>query len=483
MRNGTKHKGRGMHRTKLIIAICGLIFFLAGCAVQKYRAAPISAPDEAARLEKRSLQDPNLHAFLRANLPHPLPNWPLKEWNLQELALAACYFNPQMQVAEAQAQISQAAIVAAGTRPNPSVSVQPGVPSPWLFSLHFNLPIQTAGKRHYQILRARDLNVAGRFGLANTSWTIRSSVRAALLNYLISTQSLQKLREQRKIQSARVTLLETRFKVGEISRPEVDLARINLDNQRLAVSSNETEIAQTRAALAQAIGVPVSALANISFSWPNLDAPPDPASISEKEIARDAVLNRLDVREALANYSAAQANLQLQVARQYPDIQIGPGYSYEEGNNYFTLLLSAQIPIFNRNQGPIAEAKARRKEAAAQFLATQARVIAQSETAWAAYRGAWKELAEAKALRRIHASRVGLAQNTYQVGESGPLPLNSALLQSAISSSAELTAVYRAQAALGALENALQRPVASGEIPLLLQHYSEVVEKAKDISQ
>src|SRR5579875_417893 len=472
-----------MHRAKLQITICALIFCLAGCAIQKYRAEPISPSNEAARFKSRNLQDPNLRAFLNENLAHPLPSWPLKSWNLQELALAACYFNPQMKVAEAQAQIAQATIIAAGARPNPSLSVQPGVPSPWLFSLHFNIPIQTAGKRGYQILRARDLSQAARFRLANTSWTIRSNVRTALLNYLISTQSLQKLREQRKIQSARVRLLETRFKAGEIPRPEVDLARINLGNQRLSVLSDETQIAQMRAALAQAIGVPVSALENISFSWPALDTPPDPQSISEREIVRDAVLNRLDIRQALENYAAAQANLQLQIAQQYPDIQIGPGYSYEEGNSYFSLLLSTQIPIFNRNQGPIAEAEARRKEAAALFLATQARVVARSEAAWAAYRGAWKELDEAKALQKIHASRVNLAQNAYELGESGPLPLNSELLQNAIFSSAELTALYRAQTALGAMENAVQRPPAPGEISPLLPHYPEAKEKTKDMLQ
>src|SRR6202790_2661995 len=109
---------------------------------------------------------------------------------------------------------------------------------------------------------------------------------------------------------------------------------------------------------------------------------------------RDAVVNRLDVRRSLAQYAAAEDDLQLEIAKQYPDVQIGPGYTYEEKNNFFTLGVSTTLPIFNRNQGPIAEAEARRKEAAASFLEKQAQVIAAVERALAVYTATLKELAE-----------------------------------------------------------------------------------------
>src|SRR5207245_732636 len=147
------------------------------------------------------------------------------------------------------------------------------------------------------------------------------------------------------------------------------------------ISTAEGQLAEAKAALAGAIGIPVAGLQGFDFSWPDLDSPPSADSLSPQEIQRDAVLNRLDVRRALAQYAAAEADLQLEISKQYPDVQIGPGYTYEEKNSFFTLGLSTTLPIFNRNQGPIAEGEARRKGAAATFLEKQAQVIAGSERA------------------------------------------------------------------------------------------------------
>ncbi|MHB8525333.1 MAG: TolC family protein [Candidatus Acidiferrales bacterium] len=422
------------------------------------------ASETATRLESRNLQDAGLRVFLEKNLGHPVSSWPLKSWDLPSLTLAAFYFNPEMEIARAQASVAQAAVITAGAHPNPTLSLRPGIPSPYLFDLSFAMAIQTAGKRGYQILEAKNLSEAARFRLANAAWQVRSAVRTTLVNYLVAIRSADQMRSEESVLSDRVQLLQKRLAAGEISRPEVDLARINLANARLGVLRAETQISQDRSLLAAAIGIPVSALNGVELSWPSFDSPPNPDSLSPQQIQREAVLNRLDVRQALARYAAAEASLQFEIARQYPDIQIGPGYAYEEGNNFFTLGLSTTIPIFNRNQGPIAEAEGRRKEAAAKFLATQARVIAESEAASARYSGAWKELTEAEHVLKLHGEKVQLAENAFKAGESGPLPVNSEMLGSALAAGAKLAALSRAQAALGSLEDAVERPLEPGDI-------------------
>lgn len=51
---------------------------MAGCAMQKYRKAPISPAESAASLESRNLQDAGLREFLERNLGHQLSSWPPK---------------------------------------------------------------------------------------------------------------------------------------------------------------------------------------------------------------------------------------------------------------------------------------------------------------------------------------------------------------------------------------------------------------------
>src|SRR6202011_1544016 len=127
---------------------------------------------------------------------------------------------------------------------------------------------------------------------------------------------------------------------------------------------------------------------------------------------------------------AAEADLQLEISKQYPDVQIGPGYTYEEKNNFFTLGLSTTLHIFNRNQGPIAEAEARRKEAAAVFLEKQAQVIAGSERALALYVAALKELAEAdQSLRKLQDAHLQMMQQAVRLGEEDRLGLNGGKIE------------------------------------------------------
>jgi outer membrane protein TolC len=184
-----------------------------------------------------------------------------------------------------------------------------------------------------------------------------------------------------------------------------------------------------------------------------------------EQIQREALLNRLDVRRALAQYAAAEADLQLEISKQYPDVQIGPGYTYEEKNNFFTVGLSTTLPIFNRNQGPIAEAEARRKEAAAGFLEKQAQVIAGSERALALYVAALRELAEAdQSLRKLQDAHLQMMQQAVQLGEEDRLSLNGVQIQSSVVARARLDALARAQSALGELEDAVQWPLDPGDL-------------------
>jgi outer membrane protein, heavy metal efflux system len=435
-----------------------------GCTVRRYQAVSIVPGESAARLEARNLADPGLRAYVEKNLGHSVTPWPPKTWELRTLSLAALYLHPAMEAAQARLAEAEAATVTAGARPNPTLSIAPGVPSPYLLNLDFAVPIETAGKRGHRIQSARSLDQAAQLDLADAAWKVRSGVRLALLDCLLASRNLDALRSEEGLRREQVRLLEQRLAVGEIARPEVDLARIELSKTHLAMAASEGKVSESIAALAASMAIPAAALQGMDFSWDGLETPPAAESLSAASIQRDAVLNRLDVRRALAQYAAAEADLQLEIAKQYPDIQIGPGYTYEEGHNYFTLGMSATLPVFNRNQGPIAEAEARRREVAAAFLEKQTLVIAESETSLARYTSALKELAEAdQSLRTLADAQVQRTQRAVELGEEDRLALNGVQIEHAVVVRSRLDALARAQSALGALEDAVQRPLDSGD--------------------
>lgn len=418
-------------------------------------------------MQERSLSDPALQQFFRAT-GRAGTVWPLSKWDLADLTLAAFYYNPALQVARARVSEAQAAVITAGERPNPSVNADLGgetsPETPWLAGIGFSLPIETAGKREYRITEARKLTDVARWSLGTTAWNVRAQVRSALIEYIAARRERDLLQNEEQLRSEQVKLLDQRLAAGMISQPEVDAARIRHTQTLLALRTAMGRVSLAKAALAAAIGIPTTALDDISVVWPEFGQLPSAQSLTRDKIQADAALNRLDIREALAQYAVAEASLRLEIAKQYPDINLGPSYAYEEGSHLFSLGLGLMLPVFNRNQGPIAEAKARREETAVQFLAVQAAGIAASEQALAKYTSALGELTEARRLLQQSRAREEAVQKALNSGQSDRVALNAAQLETAITQVAELDALYKAQQALGELENAVQRPLLPGDI-------------------
>lgn len=460
------HSGGSRARGRKKRAALGAVLvpaLLAACSVQHYKAAPLSPEASASALEARSLTDPGLRSFEEAYRGHATSDSPSGTWDFQSLSLAALYFNTELDAARARVAESRAELVTAGARPNPALGITPGIPSPYLLTLDLSFPLETAGKRRRRIESAQSSMLASQFDLAQSAWTVRGAVRAAMLDDLIADRSVESLRSEAKTREDQAALLDRMASIGEIARLQADAAHIELSKAHAALGAAESEAAEGRAALAAAIGIPAAALQDVHLSWPDMDRPPAAASLPIAEIRREAVINRLDVRSALERYAAAEADLKLQIAKQYPDVDIGPGYSYEEKQSYFTLGFSAAIPLFDRNRGPIAEAEARRLKAAAAFQATQSDVLAKSERSLAVYTAALEELEETGRLEELTATRQRAVQDSVRAGEVGRLELDDADIEHLVASRTELQSVARAQRALGDLEDAVQRPLTPGD--------------------
>lgn len=409
------------------------------------------------------LDDPGLRTFMEQSLGHSLPAWPPKMWDPSMLTLAALYYHQDLALARAGFRVAEAKVVTARQRPNPSIAVAPGwafnnPPSPWVLSVVPTVPVETAGKRGLRIQGAERSADVARMQLAEVAWQVRARLRLALANLLSVKRSVDLLRAEEQVRARLAELVQQRFDVGEIPRPDLDTALIELANARLAIHTAEGRSAQARIDLASAIGVTVSALENAELSWPGFEHPV-PVGSDLAEVQRAAVLNRLDIRRSLAEYAVSEDTLQLEIAKQYPDIDWQPGYNFDAGTNKYTIGVSLTLPVFNRNGGPIAEAEARRKEAEERFLALQAQVIGEAAKALAGYRSALAELAEASNSLKMAQAKEALAKRSFEHGESDRLSLTGSALQTLVAAQAQVSALGRAQVALGALENAVQKPL------------------------
>ena len=455
---------------------------LAAC--QHVPPAPISAERGAEALDSRSLADPALRDFMASALERPLPssaseravqpsaleravqNWPLRRWDLDSLTLAALFHQPSLAVVRAQWQVARGGIESASARPNPTLlltperSFNPGsAVSPWLAAVQLDWPIETAGKRGHRIARAQALESAARRELSVEAWRVRRALRDALIELAAARERSAALAALCSAERELGAGLAQRLRAGAASELE-------LTPMRLALLRSETELGDAErrrlgalARVAAAIGVPVHALEEVEIDF-SLGAGGDPLTgVSESEARRRALLERADVLAALDAYSANEAALRLELARQYPDLHLGPGYQYDQGQNKWALGLWLELPLMNRNEGPIAEASAARGEAAARFTALQAQVIAELEQALAQRRGAREQVARVEALAALQERQLARARFALELGAIDRPAQLAAEVERQSGQLALVDARQALEQSLAALEAALQGPL------------------------
>jgi cobalt-zinc-cadmium efflux system outer membrane protein len=434
-----------------------------------FQPKPVVPADTLAAFETRTLDAPGLRQFFDAN--HEAAPPPATPWNLRSLTLAAFYYHPDLDVARAGSAVAAAGIVTAGERPNPTLNAAPGyntttptsLITPWILTFDFDIPIETAGKRGYRLAEARHLTDAARLAIATVAWQVRSRVRGSLLDLYAATETEALLAKQQEIQAENVRLLQLQLSAGAVSPFEVTQARLALDATRLARDDAARLRAEARVQLATALGVAAPAVADLPISFDEFTRLP--SELPAPEARREALLNRADVLGALAEYAASQAALQLEIARQYPDLHLGPGYQMDQTDSKWTLALPLPLPVFNRNRGAIGEADARRTEAASRFLGVQARAIGEVDLAVASYRAALQKVSTTEAMMADLERQAQTAERRFSAGEISRLELDSTRLEVSAGALARLDALVMTGQALGALEDAMQR---SSEIPTWL---------------
>jgi len=446
---------------------------LSGCAVQE--AQPLSAAANARALEARTLEDPRLRQFVNASRALAHEPAPPGAWDLDSLSLAALYYHPDLDIARAKLASARAGVVAAGQIPNPvaefglSYNGTTTVPSPWTVGLMVNFIVETFGKRGYREAQAGHLADAVREDLASATWQVRAGVRDALLAKWAAERRVALALQQLERRETLVRLVESRLAAGAASGLEVARERVARNRARLALDDAERDRVLARAALAQAVGVPLRALDGAAISLQAFDATaPVAPDVSAGALRERALTLRPDVQALLAEYAAAQSALQIELARRWPNLQLGPGYVYDQGDHKYSLAAAGELPLFHRNEGAIARAEARRAEVAARFVALQAQIIGAVDVASTGYGAATRALGTADALVAQARRRAGGYRRAFDAGQLGRQALVGAQIELGEAQIARFDALAAERHAIGRIEDALRTPLfgSPGELPL-----------------
>ncbi|MFC0401404.1 TolC family protein [Paraburkholderia rhizosphaerae] len=444
-------------------ALLIVFIFLSGCAT--YRAQPIAPAQLAQRFETRSLASGELHEWFARELGHGVGPWPPARWSRQSLTLAAWYYNPALDVARAQWGTARAGIEVADAIPNPVLQLpfeytipNPGPGAPFTTGPSLDIPIETAGKRGYRVDQASHQSESARLNIANEAWKVSAQVRDAMLALYAARERVSWLSPKMDAMQQIVAMVRKRRAVGENAGPDVDAALAAATQAQADLASARIAQQEAQAQLATAIGVPEAALDDIAIDFDAVaTVPPAPP---DADARRNAMFDRADLRASLADYAAAESALQLEVAKQYPDIHLGSGYTYDTGTNRIAFgLAGITLPVFDRNHGGIAQAAAKRKEAAARTAALQDAILGDVDRGVARYRSSLDALPIAEAnLAAARRQRDSEAAG-FAAGDVDRVTCTQAKADYASSEIGHLDAVIAARQAADALEDAMQRPL------------------------
>ncbi len=331
--------------------------------------------------------------FIAAHDAQTLPAPPGGVWTNQALLAVAIPRSTAIRAAEANYRAARAAALAARTPPPISLTLvaeysrDAGGTSPWLLSGLFNIPLDYGARRQARLGAVDLAALQALYDYADAIWSVRSALVHARIERLAAEREAVLAQQVVVIRQDRARKLEQRIRSGEDARPAGVTAATELAAAQRRVQELINRRVTADASLAKALGVATPLIQSITLE--PLPATMQPPSNDDLLVWRaEAALRRRDVLRAVADYDVAEQALKLEVAKQYPDVQLGPGYTFERGQHKIPFDLTLVLPPRDLNRANIRSAEAKRAQAAAKLDAAQAAVLDNVDQATIALQGA-----------------------------------------------------------------------------------------------
>jgi outer membrane protein TolC len=399
-----------------------LVLLLAGCV--RYQPRPLDLAAHPTEYRARRLDDPRLMAWVARWSPAPLGH----RWTERQLAVAALGLRADLARARAEWLAARAGERTAARRPQPGAqaSVERAVSgseghSPWVVSLGALLNVELGGKRGARLQQARARTAIAEADLMLTAWRIARDAQAAAQRLAASEADLDAARGE----VAAVTQLETRERARyqEASLTSAELARTGTEVQaaRADAAAAQAAALDARAALAGALAMPLRALDSVMVAEDSASSCAALEPLGPDSLEALALTARPEMGRVLAEYAAAESDVRLEVARQYPDLELGPGFIWDQGVHRWTLALALPNQLGLRNRADIIEDEAARAAAGARVAEAQEQLLGEVALAVSGCRGAVLERAAADSQVVVAGRAATLAQAAYERGETSGL--------------------------------------------------------------
>jgi cobalt-zinc-cadmium efflux system outer membrane protein len=381
------------------------------------------------------------------------PADPLTLQGAMDRALAA---NPGIAAARLSSAVNLAGLEVARERPNPEASVEFEKETPKQ-AFGVAVPLELGGKRGKRIAVGEAVMRTGYADLSATIAQVRNDVRRAYFDLVVADARLTVLRELRDFSRRARETAQARFETGDAPRLEVlqaDLAMAASDNEATAA---EGGVSAARSRLNALLAQPLETVQPLASA---IDAGPPVATGTALALARTGS-NALMVIDR--RIEEQRARLALAEAQRVPDLTPTATFTHDAEPEFtygWRAGVAVTLPILTSHKAGVLVEQTTLDRLTAERQATVLRIDGEVTAAALA--------AEAQRLAYIRYRDVilplaqqveQLAQDSYQLGQTGIAALLQALQASRDLRLRSLDAGAQFQTALADLERAIGAPL------------------------
>lgn len=206
-------------------------------------------------------------------------------------------------------------------------------------------------KRQHRLQAAKDTTAVSRSQVSDNERTLTFGVAQLFYNVQLAESTLDLANQDLKSFQSTVDISERQYKIGGISQN--DYLQIKLQLAQFQTNVEQAVLARNQALadLRQQLGyesVPAEYDVAGAFEYA-------PLTVKLEDLQTKAVMNRPDLRAAQLGITAANSQYELAKANGKQDVTFSGNYSHVNGLSAVTFSVSIPLPVFDRNQGVIAQ--------------------------------------------------------------------------------------------------------------------------------
>jgi outer membrane protein TolC len=287
-----------------------------------------------------------------------------------EAAVLAVLANPSLRAVRDARGLAAAQVLQAGLLPNPSLSFGREFPysSPdtiVAYNIGVNWDISALVSRAAKVDAAKAQAASVDLDIAWQEWQVAQTAKSAAWKVLSLQAQLEMANQADSLLQDNLKTVQQAVELQQKTAVDLSAAHAAQHEAHTMVLELERERDKQRLALNRMLGLPAQAQVKMRKE----DFPDPPGAPAATDLQKGMEDRRLDLLALRRGYESQEAAVRAAVLSRFPKIAAGASLGRDTGGVYtFGYDLSADLPLFDRNQGGIAIEKATRQTLFDEFV-------------------------------------------------------------------------------------------------------------------